>query len=109
MPFNSGGQTYQGGSFLAQGIGNLGEGIASGIQQLQQAQQNEAADNVLLSFALQSGQITPQQFAEFKDMPRTKKDGVVAGLARQFTMQQQMDQHKALQAAQQAQAELRQQ
>ncbi|SRR5581483_1888312 len=109
MPFNAGGQVYVGGSYLAQGLGALGQGLAAGIEKAQQAEQDEAADNLIMSHALQTGQITPDQYAQFKGMSRTQKNGIVAGLARTFAMDMQQKQMQALEEQRLAQAQLRQQ
>jgi hypothetical protein len=88
MPFTQQVGGYQGGNFMFQGLSNLGQGIGKGIEQMQEAQQNEAADNLNGS--------------------RTQKNGVVAGLARNFAMDMQQQSMQAKQQEMQALVEQRQ-
>jgi hypothetical protein len=117
MPFTVNVGPYVGGELMARGLAqagqNLGQGILAGYMGIQEAQKQEQADELILQHALQSGQIKPEQYAEFKDMSRTKKNGVVAGLARNFAQDVQqkqteslVEQREASIAARQAQTEL---
>src|SRR5206468_8681685 len=52
MPFNSGGQTYQGGAYLMQGLGNLGAGIADAMTRYRQMEdQRTQADSLMQGLA----------------------------------------------------------
>ena len=86
MPFNSGGQTYQGGNFLYGGLSNfganLGEGATKAIADMRKAEEDQSADNLIIEHAKSTGQITPEQYTQFINGSRTQKNGIVAGLAR---------------------------
>lgn len=102
MPFTVNVGPYQGGSYLASGLSNLGSGIADAIKEMRQAQQDEAADNLIIQHAMKTGQISPEQYTQFLNGSRTQKNGIVAGLARNFAMdiqQQQLETLKAQRAA----------
>jgi hypothetical protein len=96
MPFTVNVGPYQGGAYLYGGLSSLGQGIGSGISEgvkgFQQAQQDEQADNLILGHALATNQITHDDWAKYMDMGRTQKNGVVAGLARNFAMDMQQKQ-----------------
>jgi hypothetical protein len=116
MPFTVSPGTYQGGEFLYGGLSGLGKGIGDAFQKVQQAQADETADSLIVKHALDTGQLTADQYADFKNGSRAQKNGIVAGLARNFAMdlaQQNLETQKATRAAQEesrlASAELRRQ
>jgi hypothetical protein len=107
MPFTVNVGPYQGGNFLFQGMNNLGEGIGKGIQQYQQAQQDEAADQILFKYAVQQGALNTDEQASFLNGSRSQKNGIIAGVVRQFALEQAKQEMQAKQMQLAAQEEQR--
>ena len=109
MPFTVNVGPYQGGQFLAQGLGNLGQGIGQGIQEYNKAQQEQAANDMIVDFAVKNNMLPIEERTKYTQGNANVKSGIVAGLARTFAMQQAQQQMQALEEQRKAQAELRRQ
>ena len=98
MPFTVNVGPYQGGSFLAGGLSNFGEGIAKGLEEMQKAQKEEAANQILYNFAVNKQLLSPEEQADFIQGNHTKKRGIMAGLAQKMALtfqQQKIDADRA--------------
>jgi hypothetical protein len=75
MPFNPQ-ANYIGGQLLAQGIGNLGQGIGGGLstafEQYQKAIKEHEGDQAIIDYALKTGRITPEQHTAYLEGNRSR-------------------------------------
>jgi hypothetical protein len=85
MPFNAGGQTYQGGALLAQGLGNFGQGIGAGIlgQIEEQRKKDQFADQIMLQ-ALENGYATPDDWLKYSQSNHKAKQDYAMRIASNF-------------------------
>lgn len=85
MPFNAGGQTYQGGTLLAQGIGGLGQSIGQGIfGQLEEHRKKEALTDQIMLQALQQGYATPEDWLKYSQSNGKGKQDFAMRIASNF-------------------------
>jgi hypothetical protein len=109
MPFNISPSSYQGGSFLFQGLSGAGQGIGEAIQKAQEQSKLESYNDSIVQHAYQSGQLDLEQLTKYRQMGHTQKTGYAASLAANFAEDMKRQQLAAMQEQRQAQAELRQQ
>lgn len=109
MPFNSGGQTYQGGNFLFQGLASAGQGVGKGVADaLDKIDQNRKLDSYndeVVQHSFNAGQISHEDYDKYLGSSRTQKTGIAAGIAANFIEDVKREQLNSLQEQRQAQAE----
>jgi len=105
MPFTVNVGPYQGGSFLASGISNLGEGISKGLQGWQEQNKMDAYNDTIVQHAFAQGQIGLEDLTKYRQMSHTQKTGFAGGIAANFLEDYKQEQLKSLKAQRQAQAE----
>lgn len=107
MPFNSGGQTYQGGNYLFQGLSGLGEGISKAIENAQNQSKMESYNDSIVQHAYQAGQVDLDQLTKYRQMGHTQKTGFAASLAANFAEDLKREQLAAARESRQGLAEQR--
>ena len=108
MPFNSGGQTYQGGSYLFSGLSGLGKGIGEAVEKAQEQSKMESWNDSIVQHAYQGGQLDLDQLTKYRQMSHTQKTGYAASLAANFAEDMKWEQLAAVKEERAAQAEQRQ-
>jgi len=109
MPFNSGGQSYQGGSFLFQGLASAGKSVADAMEELNKDRKLDSYNDLVIQHAYQAGQIGLEDYNKYIGSSRTQKTGIAAGIAANFVEDVKRQQLDAAKEAQTALAEERSQ
>jgi hypothetical protein len=84
MPFTVSPGSYQGGNFLFAGLSGAGKGVTDALDKLNENRKLDAYNDTVVQHALANGQISQEDYDKYVGSSRTRKTGIVAGIAANF-------------------------